>query len=148
MDKQRCTKLTTDVTLTVHFNCQVVVDVYSSSIYQERAEYHTERNTVNRLTGITEEWEIPHRSISVIVHDNAANAVLGVQLTDWPHFTGMAHTPQSCIDSGLNLPVIDRLTAVSMTLVSHLKNTVVATTALEEKLGQLGISLHCFIHDM
>ena len=109
---------------------------------------HTGINIADRLIKMAKEWDIPHRLISAIVHDNAANAVLGAELTDWPHFGCVAHTLQLCVKSGLNLPVIDRLTAASRKLVGHFKHSVVATTALREKQSQLGIPSHCLIQDV
>ena len=79
---------------------------------------------------------------------NAANAVLGAELTDWPHFGCVAHTLQLCINSDLHLPVIDHLRAASRKLVGYFKHSVVAMTALREKQGQLGIPLHCLFQDV
>jgi len=88
------------------------------------------------------------QQISAIVHDNAANAILGAELTDWPHFGCVAHTLQLCVNSGLDLPAIDRLTAASRKLVGHFKHSVVAMTALREKQSQLGIPSHSLIQSV
>ena len=48
----------------------------------EMPEHHTGVNIADRLTKMAKEWDVPHRRISAIVHDNAANAVLGAELTD------------------------------------------------------------------
>ena len=136
------------LTVTVHFIDKLWQLCTRVLLTTEMAERHTGRNIADRLTGMADEWGIPHRSISAIVHDNAANAVLGAELTDWPHFGCVAHTLQLCVNSGLNLPVIDRLMTVSRKLVSHFKHSVVATTALRAKQGQLGIASHCLIQDV
>ena len=83
-------------TVTVHFIDKLWQMCTRVLFTKEMAERHTGRNIADRLTGMAEEWGIPHRSISAIVHDNAANAVLGVELTDWPHFSSVAHTLQLC----------------------------------------------------
>ena len=105
---------------------------------KEMAERHTGRNIADRLIEMADEWGVAHRRISALVHDNAANAVLGAELRDWAHFGCVAHTLQLCVNSGLDRPVIDCLTGTSRKLVGHFKHSVVVTTALREKQGQLG----------
>ena len=131
------------LTVTVHFIDKLW------QMCTELGERHTGINIADRLTKMAKEWDIPHKRISAIVHDNAANAVLGAELTDWPHFGCVVHTLQLCIKSGLDLPVIDRLndrlTAASRKLVGHFKHSV---AALREKQSQLGILSHCLIQDV
>ena len=77
----------------------------------EMAENHTGQNICDGLTAAVKEWEIADSQISCIVHDNAANANLGADLTGWPHLgaylTGwphldyVAHELQLCIKSAL-----------------------------------------------
>ena len=136
------------LTVTVHFIDKLWQMCTRVLLTTEMAERHTGINIADRLTKMAEEWDISHRRISAIVHDNAANAVLGAVLTNWPHFGCVAHTLQLCVKSGLDLPVIDRLTAASRKLVGHFKHSVVATTALREKQSQLGIPSHCLIQDV
>ena len=136
------------ITVTVHYIDNFWKMTTRVLLTKEMAERHTGRNIANRLTEMAEEWGIPSRSISAIVHDNAANAVLGADLTDWPHLGCVAHTLQLCINSGLDLLVLSRLTAVSRKLVGHFKHSAVATTALKEKQHQLGIPQHCLMQDV
>ena len=105
-------------TVTVHFIDKLWQMSTRVLLTMEMAERHT---GTDRLTKMAKEWDISHRRISAIVHDNAPNAVLGAELTDWPHFGCVAHTLQLCVKSGLDLPVIDHLTAASRKLVGHFK---------------------------
>lgn len=134
--------------MTVHFIDKLWQMCTRVLLTKEMAERHTGRNIADRLIEMADEWGVAHRRISALVHDNAANAVLGAELTDWAHFGCVAHTLQLCVNSGLDLPVIDRLTGTSRKLVGHFKHSVVATTALREKQGQLGIPSHCLIQDV
>ena len=69
-------------------------------------ERHTGQNIAERLIKIADEWNIKAMQISAIVHDNAANAVCGVEKTDWSHFDCVGHTLQLCVNSGLSIPAI------------------------------------------
>uniref|UniRef100_A0A1X7VLU2 HAT C-terminal dimerisation domain-containing protein n=1 Tax=Amphimedon queenslandica TaxID=400682 RepID=A0A1X7VLU2_AMPQE len=93
-----------------------------------------------------EEWDIAR--VTALVHDNAANALNAAELTEWPHFGCVAHTLQLAIKSGLDLPIISRLTAISQNLVGHFKHSVPAMTALKGKQAQLGIQEHHLLQDV
>ena len=58
-----------------------------------------------------------------------------------PHITSQ-HTLQLCINSGLDLSQISRMTAVSRKLVGHFKHSVVAITGLRGKQIRLDIPQH------
>ena len=73
---------------------------------EEMPECHTGSNIAERLTNAVSDWAIPTSCISACVHDNAANAVNGLELTGWPHFGCVAHTLQLCINSGLDISQI------------------------------------------
>ena len=93
-----------------------------------------------------EEWGITH--VTAPVHDNAANAVNAAELTEWPHFGCVAHTLQLAIKSGLDLPVISRLTAASRKLVGHFKHRILVMSALKGKQAQLGNKEHHLLQDV
>ena len=63
----------------------------------EMSERHTGANIAERLTSAAEEWGIAGTQVCALVHDNAANAVNGAELTGWPHFGCVAHTLQLAI---------------------------------------------------
>ena len=93
------------------------------------SEHHTGQNIADRMTEAATEWEIPDTQISVIIHDNAANANLGAELTSWPHFGCIAHALQLCIKSALEVPAIGRLISARRKLVGHFRHSVLAMTA-------------------
>ena len=57
--------------------------------------------------------------VSGLVWDNAANVILGADLTGWPHFGCAAHTLQLSVNAGLAHPTTDKATARK--LVGHFK---------------------------
>lgn len=68
-------------TVTIHFidnTWKICSRVLST---EEMPERHTGQNIAERLTKIADEWNIETMQISAIVHDNAANAVCGVEQT-------------------------------------------------------------------
>ena len=87
-------------------------------------ERHTGSNIVQRLKQPAEEWGIQPRQVSAIIHDNAANAVLGAELTEWPHFGCVAHTLQLCVTSGLELPVIDKKVELQRVATSWMRECI------------------------
>ena len=134
------------LTITVHFRnseWELHTRVISTA---EMPECHTGANIAERLRSTVEEWGITH--VTALVHDNAANAVNAAELTEWPHFGCVAHTLQLAIKSGLDLPVISRLTAASRKLVGHFKHSILAMTALKGKQAQLGIKEHHLLQDV
>ena len=70
------------LTVTVHFIDKLWQMYTHVLLTTEMPERHTGVNIVDRLTKMAKEWDVPYRRISAIVHDNAANAVLGAELTD------------------------------------------------------------------
>ena len=117
------------LTLTVHY----LNDSWKLStkvlLTREMSEHHTGQNIADRMTEAATEWEIPDTQISVIIHDNAANANLGAELTSWPHFGCIAHALQLCIKSALEVPAIGRLISARRKLVGHFRHSVLAMTA-------------------
>ena len=87
-------------------------------------------------------------NFSALVSVNAANAVLGANLTGWPHFGCTAHTLQLSVNAGLNHPIIDKAITAARKLVTHFKHSVVASTALKEKQIQLKVEQHHLIQDV
>ena len=106
---------------------------------REMEERHTGVNISERLLEAAKEWDITDECVSGLVRDNAANAVLGAELTGWPHFGCAAQTLQLSVNAGLSHPTTDKAIATARKLVGHFKHSVVATTALKEKQVQLNI---------
>ena len=94
------------LTVTIHFidNMWKICSRVLST--EEMPEHHTGQNIAERVIKIPDEWNIKAMQISAIVHDNAANAVCGVEKTDWSHFDCVGHTLQLCVNSGLSIPAI------------------------------------------
>ena len=100
---------------------------------------HTGQNIADRLTKAADDWSIPTQHIAASVHDNAANAVNGLERTGWPHFGCVTHTLQRCINYGLDTPAITQTTATARKIVSHFKHSM---TGLREKQLQLEVPQH------
>ena len=136
------------ITITVHFisdNWELCSRVL---LAREMGEHHTSVNIFERLLEAAKEWGITDECVSAVVSDNAANAVLGANLTGWPHFGCAAHILQLSVNAGLNHPTIDKVIAAARKLVTHFKHSVVASTTLKEKQVQLKVEQHHLIQDV
>ena len=100
---------------------------------REMKERHTGVNISKRLLEAAKEWGINDEYVSGLVRDNAANAVLGADLTSWSHFGCAAQTLQLNVNAGLAHPTTDKAIATARKLVGHFKHSVVVTTAVKEK---------------
>ena len=136
------------ITVTAHFISDDWKFCSWVLLTREMGERHTGINISERLLGAAKEWGITDEHVSGLVRDNAANAVLGADLTGWPHFGCAAHTLQLSVNGGLAHPTTDKAIATARKLVSHFKHSVVATTALKEKQEQLNIKQHHLIQDV
>ena len=52
-----------------------------------------------------------------MVRDNGANMVLGISLVGWPDIPCFGHTLQLCVEAGLNLAMVSRLTGAAKSLL-------------------------------
>ena len=136
------------ITVTAHFIsdgwelCSLVL------LAREMGEHHTGVNISERLLEAAKEWGITDEHVSGLVKDNAANVILGTDLTGWPHFGCAAHTLQLSVNAGLAHPTTDKAIAAARKLVGHFKHSVVSMTALKEKQVQLNIKQHHLIQDV
>lgn len=136
------------MTLTSHFIDESWQLCSNVLLTDEMPERHTGQNIAERLTKAADDWSIPKEHIAGCVHDNAANAVNGLELTGWPHFGCVAHTLQLCVNSGLDTPAITQMTATARKIVGHFKHSVVAMSGLREKQLQLEVPQHHLIQDV
>ena len=136
------------ITVTAHFISDSWELCSRVLLTREMRERHTGVNISKTLLEAAKEWGITDERVSGLVRDNAANAILGADLTGWPHFGCAAHTLQLSVNAGLTHPTIDKATAAARKLVGHFKHSVVATTALKEKQVQLNIKQHHLIQDV
>ena len=136
------------ITLTAHYITDSWELCSKVLLTEEIPERHTGKNISDRLTKAIDDWAISASVISACVHDNASNAVNGLELTGWPHFGCVAHTLQLCINAGLEVSQISQMTAVARKLVSHFRHSVVAMTGLREKQTQLDVPQHNLLQDV
>ena len=136
------------ITVTAHFISDGWELCSKVLLTREMGERHTGVNISERLLEAAKEWGITDERVSGLVRDNAANAILGADLTGWPHFGCAAHTLQLSVNAGLAHPTTDKAIAVARKLVGHFKHSVVATTSLKEKQLQLNIKQHHLIQDV
>ena len=156
---QQCdVTLTTDIwtsrtiqaylTITTHYLTEDWKMETKVLLTREMPERHTGMHISERLVNACEEWKITEK-ISAVVHDNASNMVLASQLhEEWDDLPCFGHTLQLAVNTGLDLNVISRLTAVCRRIVNHFKHSVVATTALVDKQKVMGIAQHKLIQDV
>ena len=137
------------LTITSHF---ITKDwKMQSSVLQTREmpERHTGVNISERLLEATREWKLSADHIVSVVHDNAANVVLALELVEELHSSRcFAHTFQLAVNSGLDLRSIDKLTSICRKIVGHFKHSVVASEALKEKQRSLQIPEHHLLQDV
>ena len=136
------------ITLTVHF----ITDDWKmeSKVIQteEIPERHTGENISLRLTNVSEQWCIKQKVVA-LVRDNAANMVSASRiLEDWDDLPCFAHTLQLAVKAGLDLPVINRLSAICRKIVGHFKHSVLAMEALREKQRNMNIAQHSLLQDV
>ena len=136
------------MTVTVHFVNESWQLCSNVLLTEEMPDRHTGQNIADRLTKAAIDWSIPTEKIAGCVHDNAANAVNGLELTGWPHFGCVGHTLQLCINSGLDIAAISQMTAAARKIIGHFKHSVVAMTGLREKQLQLEVPQHHLIQDV
>lgn len=83
-----------------------------------------------------------------MVRDNGANMVLGISLVGWPDIPCFGHTLQLCVEAGLNLAMVSRLTGAAKKLVGHFKHSSLAMSSLKEKQKTLNITEHTLIQSV
>ena len=69
-------------------------------------------------------------------------------LEDWDDLPCFAHTLQLAVKAGLELPVINRLSAVCRKIVGHFKHSVLAMQALKEKQMNMNVARHSLLQDV
>ena len=79
------------ITVTAHFISDNWKFCSRVLLTKEMGKRHTGINISERLLEAAKEWGITDEHVSGLVRDNAANAVLGADLTGWPHFGCAAH---------------------------------------------------------
>ena len=91
---------------------------------------------------------MPDDHIGGVVRDNGANMVLGVSLVGWPGIPCFGHTLQLCVEAGLNLAMVSKLTGAARKFVGHFKHSSLAMSALKEKQKTLNIPEHALIQNV
>ena len=115
---------------------------------QEMHERHTGVHISERLMNGAKEWKIEEK-ISAVVRDNAANMVLAMELLeDWSDQSCFGHTLQLAVNAGLDLSIINRLTAVCRKIVGHFRHSVVAMGALRTRQTNMSIPQHNLLQDV
>ena len=69
-------------------------------------------------------------------------------LEDWDDLPCFAHTLQLAVKAGLELPVIDCLSAVCRKIVGHFKHSVLAMQALKDKQMNMNVARHSLLQDV
>ena len=91
---------------------------------------------------------MPDNHIAGMVRDNGANIVLGVSLLGWPDIPCFGHTLQLCVEAGLKIDMVSRLTGAARKLVGHFKHSSLAMSALKEKQKTLNVPEHTLIQSV
>ena len=72
------------------------------------------------------DWNVPHDHIAGRVCDNRANMVHDVSLIGWPHIPCFGCTLRLCVEVGLNLAVVIKLSDTVGKHVDHFKHSSLA----------------------
>lgn len=80
----------------------------------EFSDRHTAVNIGDRLLTIAREWDI-HYKVTVIVSDNAANAIAGIQKSGFRQLSCFAHSLNLVVQKGLGVddikPVVQKVSS-------------------------------------
>ena len=115
----------------------------------EMPERHTRVNISERLKAAACEWNIANDRLAAVVHDNAANMVLAVDLVgEWDDFGCFGHTLQLAVNVGLNLNPLSHLLAAARKFVGHFKHSVTAVASLNNKQKAINVPEHRLIQDV
>ena len=123
--------LTTDIwtSATIHAYMTVTVHFINDSwqllskvlVTEKMPERHTGQHIADRLIKVDDDWTLLSGWIIGCVHDEAANAVNGLNLTGWTHFGSAAHSLQLCLNSGLEVSTINQMVASSRKIIGQEK---------------------------
>lgn len=107
---------------------------------------HTGVNISNKISEIIKKFRINDK-LSVVVHDQAANMQLSLQLLQQPDqemdgsrlecLACNAHKLQLCLKAGLAINTIDRMIRCASKLVGHFKHSALASGALKARQQQM-----------
>ena len=113
-------------------------------------ERHTGQAIADKLVEIATAFAIDEK-VSAIVHDQAANMELSLQILNsskgWESLRCNAHCLQLCLKAGLSSNGISRLLGAGRKLVGHFKHSVVATEELKRRQVQMETGSKKLIQD-
>ena len=114
-------------------------------------ERHTGQNIVDKLVEMVEKWGIIEK-IAVVVHGQASNINILNKAHGWLGMKCSGHCLQLCVNAGLSISTIDRLTGAASKLLRHFKHSVVASEELKKRqpkqLIQKGGTQHTSVSDL
>ena len=98
-------------------------------------ERHTGQNIPDKLMEIVDNWGTSEK-ISVIVHDQVSNMESSSDILEskreWLGMKCFGHCLQLCVNAGLSINTIERLTGAASKSVGHFKRSVVASKELKK----------------
>ncbi len=142
--------LTTDIWTSVATEAYITVSAhYISSTWKccscvletkHFPERHTGQGIADKIDEIATAFAVDEK-VSAIVHDQAANMELSLQILNsskgWESLRCNAHCLQLCLKAGLSSNGISRLLGAGRKLVTHFRHSVVATEELKRRQAQM-----------
>lgn len=138
------------ITVTAHYistNWELFSFVLETKSFPER---HSGKAISEKLIEIAENFALS-RKVSTVVHDQAANMELSLEILNsdmgWETLHCSAHCLQLCLKAGLSSNAIDRLIGAARKLVGHFNRSVVASEELKKREVQMNIAEKKLVQD-
>ncbi|XP_055535390.1 zinc finger BED domain-containing protein 4-like [Wyeomyia smithii] len=110
---------------------------------------HTGERIGNKIHGILADWNIPVSSVHLILRDNAANMIKGLDTAELPHAGCFIHTLQLVVLDALDSQKAVRdLIAKSRNIVTHFNHSPLACDKLLEIQKRYELTEHKLVQDI
>lgn len=138
------------ISLTAHFIDKNTLDqkVYTLST-KHFPSRHTGVNISETLSQLLEEWKIDDDRLHLIVHDNAANMISGLDILDVGHMSCFLHTLQLVIEDALfSQRYVADLISKCRKIVTHFSHSGLACERLKQIQKDTGCKENKLIQDV
>lgn len=110
---------------------------------------HTGENITTMLNRAIDEFQIPEHKIHLLIKDNAANIVSGVNGTNYTHLSCFLHTLQLIIKHSIfEQDSVRNLISVCKSIVTHIIKSPAANSQMKDIQKTLGLPQHRPIQDI
>lgn len=137
------------ISLTVHWITNDFLQKHSVLQMKHFSGQHTGDNIRKAISGILTYWDIPIEKIHVILRDNGANIVKGLNESTYTPIPCFIHTLQLVINDAINIQenIVQMITA-SRRIVTHFHHSENAQEKLKKHQHELGLPVHELTQDV